>query len=211
MLESSYKVVLLGEPNVGKLDIINTFVGNTFNTDSMKTLSAQFVKKTIDIQGKSITFDIFDTAGQEKFSPLAKIFYKDAKVIIFVYDITNKESFDKIKNYWYEEVKKNGVTNVILAVVGNKCDLYDNQQVSDNEGKEFAESINAIFALTTNKSDTGVKKLFKDIAKKIVDTNYDYSNKEEKMEEEEYKKRKENKLKEDNNNEGKKKEKCIIF
>ena len=116
MLES-YKVVLLGESDVGKLDIINTLVNEYFNPDWSLGLSSQFIKKRINLKDdKAVNFDIWDNVGQEKYRSLAKIFYKDAKVIIFVYDITNKKSFDEIKNYWYEDVKKIN-SDAILAVV----------------------------------------------------------------------------------------------
>ena len=219
MLES-YKVVLLGESDVGKLDIINTLVNEYFNPDWSLGLSSQFIKKRINLKDdKAVNFDIWENPGQEKYRSLGKIFYKDAKVIIFVYDITNKKSFDEIKNYWYEEVKKIN-SDAIFAVVGNKCDLYDKQQVSNNEGEEFAKSINAFFALTTNKSDTGVKELFEHIAKKILDPEYDYIKAKENEKEEYFKKRNKeknvNKDKSENKNElelnlkEKDKGKCII-
>ena len=97
-MSESYKVALLGEADVDKKDIINTFITNTFISDSVSK-SAQFVRKTITLENnEKITFDIWDTAGQEKYRSMAKNIYKDAKVIIFVYDITNKKSFDEIKN-----------------------------------------------------------------------------------------------------------------
>ena len=189
MLES-YKVVLLGESGVGKEDIMKNLTYNTFAFDSVNN-TAQFVKKTITLENsESVTFDIFDTAGQERFRSLAKFIYKDAKVIIFVYDITNKKSFDEIKNYWYEQTKqKIADSNTICALVGNKCDLYDRQEVNNDEAKEFAKSINAIFALTSDKNNAGIQDLFENIARKIIDPSYDYRAAEKKRKEEFIKKR----------------------
>ena len=140
------KVVLIGESGVGKTSIIQRYVDNIFDPNVILTSSAQFISKTVELNDEqSIKFDIWDTAGQEKFRALAKIFYKDAKAIILVYDITNKESFDKIKNYWFKEIEENSLSDVILAIVGNKSDLYELEQVNDEEGKKFADEKKAIF------------------------------------------------------------------
>ncbi len=86
-----------------------------------------------------------------------KIFYKDAKVIIYVYDIKDKKSFEEIKNYWYKETSENVIDNsVVLALVGNKGDLYENEQVSDEEGKKFADEIHAIFKITSALFNSGI-------------------------------------------------------
>ena len=98
------KVVLLGESGVGKTCIIARFINNTFEENLISTTGASYAGKTMtfdDYGGKSIKFEIWDTAGQEKYRSLTKIFYKDAKIIIFVYDITTEYSFNALKEYWY--------------------------------------------------------------------------------------------------------------
>ena len=171
----SVKVVLLGEAGVGKTSIIHQFTYHKFDPDCLSSISAQFVSKTIDYQGYgAIKYDIWDTAGQERYRSMAKIFYKDAKVIIFVYDITSEPTFDGLKNYWYEQIKLNCENNVILAVVANKNDLYDNQLISDEDGQKFADEIGAIFQSTSAKNDSGIGKLFDNIGKKYIDEDFDY-------------------------------------
>ena len=165
------KLVLLGESGVGKTSIISRFTKDTFNHEEISSSSAQFISKTIKVNEESIKFDIWDTAGQERFRALAKIFYKDAKVIILVYDIISKESFECLKKYWYKESSENSTADIFF-VVGNKSDLYENEQVSDEEGKKFAKEINAIFKLTSALSNTGIDRLFESIGKKILDRNY---------------------------------------
>ena len=192
------KVVLIGESGVGKTSIISRYTTNTFDPQTLTSSSAQFLTKTINLnENTSIKFDIWDTAGQEKFKSLAKIFYKDAKVIIFVYDITNKPSFETLKNYWYKEIMDNSISDLILAIVGNKSDLYENEQVTDKEGKLFAKEINAIFKSTSALSNRGINSLFTDIAKKCLDPNYDYLAEDKKMQEE-YNQRKINEMNERN-------------
>ena len=192
------KVVLIGESGVGKTSIISRYTTNTFDPQTLTSSSAQFLTKTINLnENTSIKFDIWDTAGQEKFKSLAKIFYKDAKVIILVYDITNKPSFETLKNYWYKEIMDNSISDLILAIVGNKSDLYENEQVTDKEGKLFAKEINAIFKSTSALSNRGINSLFTDIAKKCLDPNYDYLAEDKKMQEE-YNQRKINEMTERN-------------
>ena len=177
----SVKVVLLGEAGVGKTSIIHQFTYHTFDPDCISSISAQFVSKTIDYQGYgAIKYDIWDTAGQERYRSMAKIFYKDAKVIVFVYDITSQPTFEGLKNYWYQQVKINCEKDSILAVVANKNDLYADQVVPDEEGEKFADEIGAIFQSTSASSDSGIGKLFDHIGRKFIDTEYNYKELDEK-------------------------------
>ena len=189
----SIKVVLLGESGVGKTSIISQFTTHKFDPHRETSLSAQFISKTIDFPdlGQSIKFDIWDTVGQEKYRSLAKIFYKDAKVIIFVYDITTEFSFEGIKTYWYEETKANWDGTPILAVVANKIDLYGEQKISNNDGKAFAEKIGAIFQTTSALSDSGISTLFENIGKTYLVPGYDYQSGDKKAQEEFMKKKQE--------------------
>ena len=174
---SSIKVVLLGESAVGKTSIITRFVENKFKQDTMSSLSANFVSKKIDLgNNKSIKFDIWDTAGQEKYRALAKIFYQDSKIVILVYDITNKNSFNELKNYWYEKVKENSSSDVIFAIAGNKCDLYEKEEVEKTEGEKFAKEIGAIFHETSALNSNGINELFTDIAMKFSSPNVSSDN-----------------------------------
>ena len=178
----SVKVVLLGEAGVGKTSIIQQFAYHQFDPDCLSSISAQFISKTIDYKGYGpIKFDIWDTAGQERYRSMARIFYKDAKVVIFVYDITNQISFEGIKDYWHEQIKLNCENDAILALVANKNDLYDEQQVSDDEGQSFADNIDAIFQSTSALSNNGIEKLFENIGKKIIDPDYDYKDSDKKV------------------------------
>ena len=107
------KVVLVGESGVGKTSIINRYVENYFNPNSESTTGASFASKivTFDKFQKSIKFEIWDTAGQEKYRALTKIFFKNAAIAILVYDITIPDSFYELKNFWYDQVKTYGLSN----------------------------------------------------------------------------------------------------
>ena len=103
------KVVLIGESGVGKTSIISRYISNTFKSQLMSTPGANFVTKMIIMEddNQSIKFEIWDTAGQEMYRSLAKVFYKNAAVCVLVYDITRKKSFEELKNYWLKEIKAN--------------------------------------------------------------------------------------------------------
>ena len=107
--QETCKVVLLGESGVGKTSIISRYVNNTFKSQIQSTPGANFVTKSIIFseENRSIKFEIWDTAGQERYRSLAKVFYKNSRVCILVYDITRKTSFEELKNYWIKEVKEN--------------------------------------------------------------------------------------------------------
>ena len=172
------EVVLLGESCANKTELIKQFC-----RISPDNLLQSFFSKTVRYPefNKLIRFDLFDTPGQERFRPVAKFTLKIAKVIIFVYDITSYHSFEEIK-YWYNEVKNiYGEKMPILAVVGNNYDKYVYQQVSDDEGLQFAYEIGAIFQLTSKISDGN--ELFDNIGKKYFDPKFDYKKKEEEAKE----------------------------
>ena len=171
------KVVLLGESGVGKTSIINQFTSGIFIQETVASISAQFITKEMYFKdlNQTIKFEIWDTAGQEKYRSIAKIFYKNAKIIFLCYDITNYDSFIELKNYWYEQqIKIHADSNAILAIVANKNDLYEKQKVQDEEGISFAKEIDAIFQSTSAKSDSGISTLFNNVGLKYLKTNFDF-------------------------------------
>jgi small GTP-binding protein len=175
------KVVLLGESGVGKSSIIKQYVTHTFDPDIDSSISSKYISKETEVDDikKKIKFNLWDTAGQEKYRSLAKIFYKDARIIILVYSINNLKSFESLKQYWYQEVKTNGLSNVIYAIVGNKNDLYNTSQVDEKEAMAWADSIGGIFQLTSAKSNSGIDTLFINLAKKFFDPEFDYKKEDE--------------------------------
>ena len=166
------KVVLLGDSGVGKTCIISRYISGAFDQNSPTTNGASYASKIVEIANKTVSLDIWDTAGQEKYKSLTKFFYKDAKVAILVYDITQKESFNNMKQYWYEQLKEFGSKDIIIGVAGNKCDMYEKEEVNENEGKEFAEQVGAFFEMTSAKNNTGINDLFMNAAQRFFDPNY---------------------------------------
>ena len=170
------KIVLVGDAGTGKTCIISRFVNDNFQKSQMTTACPSFCTKTISYPeyNKTINLDIWDTAGQEIYRAISKLFYKGACVGILVYDITSQKSFDSIKDYWYNELKENTESNIIFNVVGNKQDLYEQEQVKEEDAKEFAKSINAGFYLTSAKRNISISDLFINSGKKYIDPNYNF-------------------------------------
>ena len=118
----------------------------------------------ISINDKTLQLDIWDTAGQEKYRSIGKNFYREAYIIILVYDITRKNSLEGLKNIWYPDVTKYGEKYKILAVVGNKCDLYEEENVvSEEEARNFANEIKAQFFIVSAKNGTNINSLFNNL------------------------------------------------
>lgn len=113
------KVVLIGESGVGKTSIIQRYINNIFNPTVSTTGGANFTTKTMKFEEEkqNIKFEIWDTAGQEKFRSLAKVFYKNAAICVLVYDITRRESFEELENFWIDEIKNAASSNVCKLVI----------------------------------------------------------------------------------------------
>ena len=165
----SFKVVLIGESGVGKTSIITQFIEQTFSEDTQSTNAGTFSSKSVICdENRDIKFEIWDTAGQERFRALTRMYYKDTNAAILVYDITVQHSFDELKSYWYEQIKENSSSDVILVIAANKTDLIDQEEVDEEEARSFAESINALFMRISAKNILGIENMFIEIAKKYT-------------------------------------------
>ncbi len=159
------KVVLLGESGVGKTSLVQRFAYDQFKEHNAPTLGATFISKVLDLPGtgKAVKFQIWDTAGQEKYRSLAAMYYQDAAVALLVYDITNRDSFTQL-NYWLGELKVRAPEKIKVAIAANKFDLVEQQVVDIEEAAKFAKEHHAIHQLTSAKEATGVRDLFIKIA-----------------------------------------------
>ena len=164
------KVVLIGDGGVGKTCIISRFISNEFDKEVESTDGASYGTKELELPklNKKINLDIWDTAGQERYKSLTKFFYKDAQIIIMVYDITKKLTFENIKNQWYKEIQELSGKNFILGIAGNKSDLYESEEVPEKEAREYAKSINAVYSLTSAQNNTGINQLFEDVGMQLL-------------------------------------------
>ena len=166
------KVVLIGNSGVGKTCISQRYINDSFTNNEQSTVGASYFQKKLEIDGKSINLDIWDTAGQERYRSMGKMFYKDAFIVLFVYDITDKKSFLELKNVWYDEIKKTGEKHSVLAVVGNKSDLYLKEQVDEDEARKWADDIGAIYTLVSAKEGDCINLLFDNVVKKYFSPDF---------------------------------------
>ena len=144
------KTILLGEHAVGKTNLINATIGVDFNEDSNPTLTSTYVVKKFNINEKKYLMKIWDTVGMEKYRSFTKIFYKNSNIIIFVYDITRQKTFDELE-YWLNEVQNNIENFHVKAIVGNKTDLLDFEQVNEEAARDYAKSKKSCFKLVSAK------------------------------------------------------------
>ena len=150
--ENNIKIILVGMSGTGKTNIIKALVDKPFEEDNDSTLTSSFVSKNISINKKNYQLEIWDTAGQEVYKSLTKIFIVDSKIVIFVYDITHEDSFEEL-DYWIKTVQDILGKSPIYALFGNKKDLYLNEKVDEEEARKKAEEIGAYFKLTSAKTE----------------------------------------------------------
>ena len=154
-----YKLIFLGDQNVGKSCILNRFLNDTFREDYEATIGLDFQSKNIQIENQDIHLLLYDTAGQEKFRSLIPMYTRDANIILLVYDISNQDSFNHLSD-WLKDLTNVNFDEVIFAIVGNKTDLSAKRAVTPEEGKKYADEHNFIFQEISAKTGSGFPELF---------------------------------------------------
>ena len=161
------KVIIVGDSGVGKTSIIGRYI-NKFNENEKSTIGASFSNKISIIDKYKISFDIWDTAGQERYRSVSTIFYKEAYLCIFVFDITEPQSFENIKNYWYNIVIENASSKIILGIAGNKNDLYEKEKVKEKEVQKFCKEIDALYFSTSALLNNTIDDMFTKLGQKFI-------------------------------------------
>jgi small GTP-binding protein len=195
------KTIIVGNSGVGKTSIISRYL-RKFNPNERSTIGASFTNRLEIINDNKILFEMWDTAGQEKFRSINSIFYQDANICILVYDITNQKSFEELKDYWYNSVLENSSNDIIFQIVGNKIDLFDQEVVDRKDVEDFCKQLGTEVNFVSAKDENSVyiDELFKKLAEKFLNSDIF------KKKEEELKSNKKNQLKLDSNEYKKKQE-----
>ena len=173
MNEKEVKVILLGNSGVGKTSLINVCLDVNYRVDSnsnnIPPISGYYIQKLIECEGKKYILDLWDTAGQEAYLGITKLFFKGSEIIIFVYDISAINSYNDL-NKWIDMTEEIIDNKHVCAIVGNKNDLYLNAEITEEEAKKFAESKNCLFKLVSAKTDPkGFNEFLEELVKEYKD------------------------------------------
>ena len=161
-----FKLVLIGDSGVGKSCLLLRFADDTYTESYISTIGVDFKIRTIQLDGKTIKLQIWDTAGQERFRTITSSYYRGAHGIIVVYDVTEMESFNNVKQ-WLHEIDRYATEGVNKLLVGNKSDLVAKRQVDTQAAKDLADSLAIPFLETSAKSATNVEQAFMTMASEI--------------------------------------------
>ena len=165
-----FKVLLLGNSDVGKSSLLLRYVDSVWNDAFVPTIGVDFKVKTLNINDKKIKMQIWDTAGQERFRTVVATYFRGAHGILLLYDVTNKDSFKNLEN-WLIEIEKNAQEKVLKILIGNKCDLTDDREITTEEGKAFALRNGMEFMETSAKMNTNVTEAFETLGKLMIEFN----------------------------------------
>jgi len=146
------KIVLIGDSGVGKTNLLGRFTRNAFEDNTRNTIGVDFSAHDMQVNNKTVKAQFWDTAGQEKYRAIASAYYKNAHGAIIVYDITRRDSFENVDN-WLKELRENGEKNIQIMVVGNKCDLEHERQVTKEDSRKFAEARGLYYMETSAKTN----------------------------------------------------------
>ncbi|EAN34442.1 GTP-binding protein YPT31/YPT8 [Theileria parva strain Muguga] len=164
-----FKIVLIGDSNVGKSNLLDRFVKGNFKLDSKSTIGVEFATKNVNLRnGKVAKAQIWDTAGQERYRAITSAYYRGARGAIVVYDIASKQSFYNVSR-WLSELNEYGDANMIIALVGNKSDLTHLREVTYEDGERYAKSNNLIFFETSCLSNENIDTTFTELLNLICD------------------------------------------
>ena len=161
------KILTIGESAVGKTCILLRFTDDKFLINHITTIGIDFKAKEINCDEKKVKLKIWDTAGQERFRNITKQYYKGADGILLVYDITDRNSFEKVRD-WMKQIQENTQRDSISVVlIGNKCDLED-RQVSFEEGERISKEFGIQFLETSAYKDINIKQSFEALSQMII-------------------------------------------
>ena len=160
------KIVLLGSPIVGKTSLLKQYFNKTFSNDYIISTTNNIQQKNIEINNQIINLEFWDIPGLEMYRN--KIFYENSKIALLIYDISNCDSFTELNNFYNDIINMNGINNTYIVIIANKNDLYNQHQISNNEGKIYANSINADFFDLNSLDYNLIEKTIKQIVTKYI-------------------------------------------
>lgn len=161
-----FKYIIIGDTGVGKSCMLLQFTDKRFKQDHDLTIGVEFGSRMVKVEDKDIKLQIWDTAGQESFRSITRSYYRGAACALLVYDVTRRESFQHL-NTWLQGIAENGNSDMVIALIGNKCDLDSRRTVSTEEGARFARENNLLFLETSAKTAFNIEEAFTNSARAI--------------------------------------------
>ncbi|KAF7694013.1 ras-related protein Rab-19-like [Silurus meridionalis] len=166
-----FKIILIGDTDVGKTSVIQRFKTGMFSERQQSTIGVDFIVRTVNIQGRKVKMQVWDTAGQERFRTITQSYYRSAHAAMITYDITRRSTFNSVPQ-WIQEMEQYGAANVLLALIGNKCDMESERQVEFNEACTLANQKGIVVALETSaKEAQNVDQAFIVMARELLACN----------------------------------------
>ena len=162
------KYIIIGNPGVGKSNILLKYAYGQFNEEYQSTIGVEFGAINTEIKKKIFRIQIWDTAGQENFRSITRAYYKNSVCACVVYDITNTQSFNEVSS-WVEDCKKYSPKTVIFVLIGNKSDLEEKRKITYEQGEKLAQKYGMLFMETSAKSGQNICKIFDESALKICE------------------------------------------
>lgn len=162
------KLLMIGDSGVGKTCLLLRYANDSFSPTFITTIGIDFKIKNVDIEGTRIKLQIWDTAGQERFRTITTSYFRGAQGILLVYDVTDRRSFESIRN-WISQIQQHADVHVNKILVGNKCDMKDDKVVSTEEAQKLADEFKIPFAEVSAKNNICVDESFHSLAKAVKD------------------------------------------
>ena len=181
-IDFELKITFVGDAGVGKTSLIEQLINKKFSQEVPSTIGGGNFIKRITINQKKCQLSIWDTAGQERFRSLSKIYLKNSNIVIYVYDITKRETFDNITKNWTHIIHDLlGDNNIIFGVFGNKSDMYSFDNVGFDNGKNLAEEINGFFFETTAQNYDNIMEAIRKLVNEYIIKYGDINDKKDKI------------------------------
>ncbi|KAK8803734.1 hypothetical protein WA158_001428 [Blastocystis sp. Blastoise] len=169
MISFKGKVVVVGNVSVGKTSIAARFYENKFNKNSIPSVGVSYFSQSVSVDDRiNVKYCIWDTAGQERYRAINQLYYRGSGAAIIVYDITDANSFLAVKEYWINSVRKIAGDDIIIVLVGNKCDSIANRAVLKEEAESVASQSDILFFECSAKTGEGIQEIFQAIAKTVL-------------------------------------------
>ncbi|XP_077296202.1 RAS oncogene family member RabX4 [Arctopsyche grandis] len=164
---ATYKVLVLGDSNVGKTCLVHRYCDERYYDTYISTIGIDFKQKIINLDGVPVKLQIWDTAGQERFRTLTTAYYRGAMGILIMYDVTSLESFNHL-SYWLRNIQENASPDVVKVLVGNKCEVVGIQRaVTADRGQKIADDFDMPFFEVSCKENINIEESFITLARKI--------------------------------------------